>query len=58
MKIKANKARCKLCRTVIESTHRHDFLWCRCRSIAVDGGKDYLRRVGEPKNIEELSTYE
>ena len=45
-KIKRNMAKCKKCDTVIESKHRHDFVWCKCKSLAVDGGKDYLRRCG------------
>lgn len=39
-----NSAKCKLCGDEIESTHTHDFVTCLCGSIAVDGGKDYLRR--------------
>jgi hypothetical protein len=26
--------------------HRHDFVTCTCGSISVDGGQEYLRRVG------------
>jgi len=29
--------------------------FCKCGAVAVDGGMDYLRRVGEPSNIEEMS---
>ena len=54
-KILSNKAQCAVCSTIIESRYRHDFVWCKCRSIAVDGGKDYLKRVGEPTNFIELS---
>ena len=50
-----NKAKCKKCGQIIESKHRNDFVWCKCKSIAVDGGKDYLRRLGDPENILELS---
>ena len=55
-----NKAQCKLCGDVIESKHRHDFKWCKCGEIAVDGGKSYIKRAA--KNLDsiiELSdTYE
>jgi len=54
-KIIRNMARCLNCNTVIESTHVHDFKYCKCNSFAVDGGKDYIKRVGD--NFEELSTY-
>jgi hypothetical protein len=57
-----NCVRCKKCGTMIESFHRHDFKWCPCvdengehNGIAVDGGKDYLRRVGNLDNYEEMS---
>ena len=39
-----NAAECRLCGDVIESTHRHDFVSCKCGEIFVDGGHDYLRR--------------
>jgi Zn finger protein HypA/HybF involved in hydrogenase expression len=42
-----NKIKCKKCGDVIESVHRHDFKYCECGSVAVDGGKDYLRRIGD-----------
>lgn len=54
-KIIVNKIKCKKCGDIIESTHTHDFKWCKCKSVAVDGGKDYLRRLGYPKDYEELS---
>jgi hypothetical protein len=50
-----NKAQCKICKQVIESKHRHDFVSCKCGCIFVDGGRDYLRRGGELHNIIELS---
>ncbi len=57
-KILKNAARCLKCKEEIESKHRHDFRWCACGSIAVDGGLDYLRRIGEIDLIEELSIEE
>jgi len=53
-KIIVNKIKCKKCGDIIESKHRHDFKFCKCQAVAVDGGKDYLRRVG----YEELSKIE
>ncbi len=57
-KIIRNRAKCVLCRDVIESHHRHDFVECSCRSIFVDGGKDYLRRGGRFEDIIDLSEVE
>lgn len=59
-KIKVNKIRCKKCGDIIESKTSHDFKYCKCKSIAVDGGKEYLRRcfVNSVDDFEELSEYE
>lgn len=43
-KIKKNVIRCKHCGNIIESTGVHDFKFCECKTCAVDGGHDYLRR--------------
>jgi hypothetical protein len=41
-----NAASCNGCGDFIVSKHRHDFVECTCGNIAVDGGQEYLRRVG------------
>lgn len=41
-----NAIACRWCGNIIESTHRHDFKWCLCGKVAVDGGLDYARRLG------------
>ena len=56
-KILVNKIQCKKCKDIIESKHVHDFKWCTCKSIAVDGGLEYLRRVGNLEDIIELSEF-
>ena len=50
-----NRIRCKKCGEIIESFSVHDFKWCSCGSVAVDGGKDYLRRCGNREDYEDLS---
>ena len=57
-KILVNKIQCKKCKDIIESKYFHDFKWCVCRNIAVDGGLEYLRRVGNLEDIIELSEFE
>lgn len=42
-----NRAKCKLCEDVIESTHTYDFVACRCGQISVDGGSDYNKCSAE-----------
>ena len=58
IKIMVNKIRCTKCGAVIESKSVHDFKFCKCESVAVDGGHNYLRRLGEPENWDDLSEYE
>ncbi len=53
--IVVNKIRCNKCRDEIESTYRHDFVTCKCGACSVDGGKDYLRRCGNPEDWTDLS---
>ena len=57
MTIIRNAAKCKKCGDVIESVSRHDFKWCKCESIAVDGGKTYIRRVGNPEDIIDMCVF-
>lgn len=59
MKIYKNSAQCLMCLDVIESRHTHDFVTCKCGNLAVDGGLDYLRRVGQHLDqVKELSIME
>lgn len=55
--IKSNKIKCNHCGQIIESKHRHDFKWCKCGAVFVDGGHDYLRRgfTNDENDFEDLS---
>jgi hypothetical protein len=33
-----NRAKCKLCNSIIESLHRYDYVKCACGEIAISGG--------------------
>lgn len=56
---RSNKCRCRACGDVIESKHRHDMVWCKCKSIFTDGGTSYIRRGGKDLAlIEDLSDQE
>jgi hypothetical protein len=59
-KIKRNAIKCNHCGDVIESTHVHDFKWCSCGTVAVDGGKQYCKRCfkDSPDDFEDLSEWE
>lgn len=55
MRILQNQVRCDKCGDEPYSAYRHDFKYCKCESIAVDGGMDYLRRLGNSDNYTEMS---
>jgi len=42
-----NSIQCLSCKDEIESKHVHDFKYCSCGKCAVDGGKEYRKRIGE-----------
>lgn len=50
-----NAVSCLLCGDFIVSKHRHDFVTCTCGAISVDGGQEYLRRVGDLSAGQDLS---
>ncbi len=54
-KIIRNSVKCLVCNEEIESVHRYDFKFCKCGNIAVDGGKDYLKRSGDWSKCEDTS---
>ena len=58
MAIKVNKIQCTNCQDILISHHHHDFKYCKCGQVAVDGGKSYLRRLGDRDDWEELSEFE
>ena len=48
----SNKIKCKKCRDVIEPKNTNDYKKCSCEVVAVDGGKDYLKRIGSEEDYE------
>lgn len=57
-KIIRNRIKCKHCGDIIESISIHDFKFCSCGKVAIDGGHSYLKRSGSPNDWEELSELE
>lgn len=68
-KIVKNAVKCAYCGAIIESRHRHDFVTHSCEAmcaahmgrptyIGVDGGADYLKRVGTIGDYIEASEYQ
>ena len=54
-RIRTNKIKCKKCGDIIESKSTNDYKKCSCGAVAVDGGKNYLKRIGNEEYYEELS---
>lgn len=54
-KIIKNCIRYKHCGDIIESKSVYDFKFCSCGKVAIDGGKNYLKRSGNLSDWEELS---
>jgi len=56
LKIVKNRARCRACHNIVESTSKDDgMVYCKCGAIAVYGGKEALMRLGQHRNIEDMS---
>ena len=53
--ILSNQVRCNKCGDEPFSAHRHDFKSCECGAVSVDGGMDYLRRVGDFADATDMS---
>lgn len=49
---------CKSCKDIIASFHRHDFKWCKCGLVAIDGGDDYTHIVGELGNFDMVQLHD
>ena len=43
--MKINAFECPKCSALVFSRTRHDYRWCPCKEIAVDGGLEYSRVV-------------
>ena len=49
---------CKKCLETIESKHIHDFKYCSCMAVGIDGGiSDGNRILGSLSDIEDRSMY-
>lgn len=59
-KLIRNAIQCNHCGDIIESKYTHDFKFCKCGMVAVDGGLSYARRVfkNSPSDFIDLSEWE
>ena len=54
-KILTNKIKCIKCGDILESKTPNDFKTCSCGKVAIDGGHEYLKRIGNEEDYIELS---
>ena len=49
---------CKKCKETIESKHVHDFKYCSCKAVGIDGGISAGNRIlGDLSDMEDRSMY-
>ena len=49
---------CKKCKDTIESTYRHDFKYCSCGAVGIDGGIEAGNSIlGNLEDMENRSMY-
>lgn len=53
--IVSNQIKCNKCDDEIFSMHQHHFVTCKCGAVSVDGGDAYRRRVGAPRDYQDMS---
>ena len=56
--ITKNAIKCLKCGDIIESKHQHDFQWCKCLAVFVDGGLTYRRIGGDFGMIQDMCEYD
>lgn len=58
-KLIRNAIQCVNCKDIIESRYTHDFKWCKCSTVAVDGGLSYTKRSfkNSPNDFIDLSEW-
>jgi hypothetical protein len=59
-KIVLNRIKCRHCDDIIISYSVHDYRECKCGRVAVDGGREYLKRTytSDTSDYIEMSLYE
>lgn len=57
-RIKRNAIQCLKCGDIVESKNRYSIVMCSCETVAVSGGRDYLKRYGPSEMYVELTEYE
>lgn len=53
--MKVSAIQCQKCKDIIYSRAHHDFHWCSCHSVAIDGGFDYVKICGNREDFESVN---
>ena len=56
--LRVSAIKCKHCKDTIFSRCRHDFRWCSCEKVAIDGGFDYIKVTGDGEDYEMVNNFE
>lgn len=59
-KLIKNVIQCVHCKDVIESKYTHDFKFCKCGTVTIDGGLSYAKRSfkNSPDDFIDMSEWE
>src|SRR5579883_1789609 len=57
LKLVKSSIRCRSCNQIITSRTVHDFQGCPCGKVAVDGGSEYQKILGNPTDYESLTIW-
>ena len=52
--MKVTGIKCGKCNQIIYSRHRHDYHYCHCNNVAIDGGRDYTKVTGDMFTLVEI----
>lgn len=58
MSVTVTTAQCPTCKDIIYSRANHDFRYCSCGEIFIDGGLEYVRVGGKDLGTIEMGTLE
>lgn len=49
IKLKKNSAECRLCGSILVSTHRSEQITCSCKNLTISGGLDFTQYTIQEK---------
>lgn len=55
--MKVEGIECLKCGDKVWSRHAHDFRWCKCGKVAIDGGRQYTKITGDSSDYKQVQLY-